>query len=323
MNPSSSDVLRAARQAKHALFLKSRDVKARRQALSARASFARTGVMRTIRESVTLPRHIPSGPEIWGIAMVKNEVDIIEDVLRHNIDQGLDAVLILDNGSSDGTRELLGKLSGELPIYVGDDPIVAYEQSAKMTFLADTAAQHRAEWIVPFDADEFWFGVGGSLNETLKASTCRVERAWIYNVFPQSDGLEWQFDPTRHFDPKVAFRPQRGAVLHVGNHSVSRTGAIGDQLRILHKPWRSKEQFFQKIRQGAKALEESGLPEDKGYHWRHVGAKDDSAQNGIWEDLLSGKVTPDIAWYPRGTVRPFPKTVPPRWDDVLSQEEGE
>lgn len=321
MKPRSDDVLRAARAAKHALFLKTRDVKVRREALATRVAFTRSGVSRRIRESVSLPRDIPSGPEIWGIAMVKNEVDIIEEVLRHNLGQGMDAALILDNGSSDGTRELLESLSRELPIYVGDDPILAYEQSAKMTFLADVARQHGARWVVPFDADEFWFGLDGSLKETLNASGSAVERAWIYNAFPKEDGRGWKIDSTRHFDPKVAFRSQRGVVLQMGNHSVSRTGVIGDRLRILHKPWRSKEQFLQKIRQGAAALEASDLPPDKGYHWRYVGAMDDAAQNSLWEDLLSGKGTSDIAWYPRGAMLPLPNVVPSRWGRILPQRE--
>ena len=43
--------------------------------------------------------------------MVGNEADIIETTVRYHLDQGLGAVYIIDNGSTDGTLEILERLS--------------------------------------------------------------------------------------------------------------------------------------------------------------------------------------------------------------------
>lgn len=53
--------------------------------------------------------------------MVKNEADIVEQTIRHLLDQGVDHILAADNGSSDGTYEILLELSKILPVHVIKD----------------------------------------------------------------------------------------------------------------------------------------------------------------------------------------------------------
>ena len=72
---------------------------------------------------------------VVAVTMVKNEADVIETTIRH-IAAHVDHVIVADNGSTDGTRELLD----ELPCEVIDDPDPAYYQSRKMSALADYAA---------------------------------------------------------------------------------------------------------------------------------------------------------------------------------------
>lgn len=67
--------------------------------------------------------------------MVKNEADIIEQTIRHLLNQGVEHILVADNGSTDGTYELLQELSKSLPVHVIQDREVAYYQSEKMTWL--------------------------------------------------------------------------------------------------------------------------------------------------------------------------------------------
>ena len=86
----------------------------------------------------TAQRHVGS---VWGITLVKDEVDIIEITLRHQLDQGLDGIIVADNCSTDGTAELLRELAGTLPIFVTTDGWRAHYQGVKMSLLASMAAQ--------------------------------------------------------------------------------------------------------------------------------------------------------------------------------------
>ena len=43
--------------------------------------------------------------------IVRNEADIIEDNLRYHRAQGVDFFIVLDNGSTDGTVEILERTS--------------------------------------------------------------------------------------------------------------------------------------------------------------------------------------------------------------------
>src|SRR5688572_466349 len=92
--------------------------------------------------------------------MVRDEADIIEWTVLHMLGQ-CDQVIVTDNGSTVGTREILDAL-----VYLGnltiiEDPEPAYYQAHKMTGLAHRAREMGATWVVPFDADELWLSRDG------------------------------------------------------------------------------------------------------------------------------------------------------------------
>ncbi len=49
--------------------------------------------------------------KIFGLMMVRNEADVLRVNVLHHLDQGVDYFLIVDNGSWDGTDEVLQDLS--------------------------------------------------------------------------------------------------------------------------------------------------------------------------------------------------------------------
>lgn len=105
------------------------------------------------------------------IAMVKNEGDIVEAFVRHNL-RFVDGLVVVDNGSVDGTRRILEELIREgLCLVVMDDPDVTYAQSRKMTdLLATTASAFRPDWVLPIDADEMVVSRdGASLRAAIEA----------------------------------------------------------------------------------------------------------------------------------------------------------
>jgi len=243
--------------------------------------------------------------DIWAITMVKNEADIIELSIRHCLNQGVDAILIADNGSTDGTKELLHKLGRELPLVVVDDPIVAYEQDAKMTALAKGAKKLGAKWIVPFDADEFWYGKDCSLGELLRnEKNSVVVYGDLYNAFPTSSE---ELKPHSSLAmsnsvaiKKVAFKAHRFASLCMGCNEVYRGVPRTDGIFVLHLPWRSKKQLLQKVRQGKAAVLQSSKANWAGGHWvKHGDATSDDAEK-IWSNLVNWEPVNGLAWNPSG-----------------------
>jgi hypothetical protein len=91
-----------------------------------------------------------------GIAMVKNEADVVEAFVRHNLAY-LDALIVVDNDSADGTREILSALQAEgLPLVIFDDPIFGYFQSEILSFVYRRVVPvFRPRYVFLLDADEF------------------------------------------------------------------------------------------------------------------------------------------------------------------------
>lgn len=263
---------------------------------------------------------LPRGPRVpgsvWAVAMVRNEADIIADTVAHLFRQGVDGVLVADNGSTDATLEVLHDLAGRYPLYVGTDSEPAYYQAQKMTLLARLAAECGADWIVPFDADEWWFGAAGErLVDTLRRSETGVAAALLFNCYPpvaEAGGPEWRFDPLSARLTKVAFRWRPLAALQHGNHAVFHPDQSHEILNILHFPWRRFEQFQDKVRHGMAALEGVGKRTDgAGDHWQVLGRLSDEELRSAWESLLQGKAPESFLWVPQGPLAPI---TPGSWE---------
>ena len=87
------------------------------------------------------------------LSIVKNEADIIESFVRHNL-QFADELFILDNGSDDHTFLILQKLQEEgLPIHLSQDATLGYQQQQLAAgLLASAQAQSDAELSKPTES---------------------------------------------------------------------------------------------------------------------------------------------------------------------------
>lgn len=220
---------------------------------------------------------------VVAVAKVRDEADVIEPIIRQMASQ-VDFLIVADNRSTDGTRELLDALSGELPLSVRDDPQPGHYQDQVLTALAQEAAQRGAEWILPFDGDEWHRSSHGRIADVLGDRPEAIAVATTYDHVPTGEDDTGQTDPTARIAwrerlpfsmPKVACRALPGLTIHMGSH-VARYGRSVEQvdglLEIRHFKYRSPQQFLRKIANGAEAIAMTGFISPICEHWREYGS---------------------------------------------------
>src|SRR5262249_59715770 len=99
-----------------------------------------------------------------------DEADIIESFIRYN-SAFADAFTICDNGSTDGTIDILRRLVEEgIQIDLMEDASPGYFQSSIMTgLLRKVVGRGDVDWVLPLDADEFLVSeTGGNPRQVLE-----------------------------------------------------------------------------------------------------------------------------------------------------------
>ncbi len=228
--------------------------------------------------------------------MVKNEQDVIGPWVQHLLDEQFAGVIVADNMSTDDTRVILDQFT-DPRLHVMDDPEVGYYQGEKTSRMGQIAAEWGATWIVPVDADEWWFSTRGPIGEVLTDDLpVEVLKTWGYDhrVTSHDDPtdpnpfsrIQWRETVTQKF-PKVSYRFCPEASLHLGNHDVDMPGRRDSALlQFRHFGYRSLEQMARKVRQGKTAYEATNLSAGHGAHWREYGALSDEELEVVWKGFV-------------------------------------
>jgi len=211
--------------------------------------------------------------------LVKNEADIIEKNIRFHAKKGVDSFVVMDNNSTDGTREILENLKKEFEITIIDEKGI-YNQAKWMTKLTHIARKkYNPKFLIPNDADEFWWCEGNLkkvipnravttvdrfnflLYEGLDSwdkSEYRVENPIFYRKNTQLSSEKISIILTK-ISPKVIIKPKGLIWIRGGNHKALHLFNFKDyfkhydkikrfeKIKVFHFPIRSFEQFKKNI----------------------------------------------------------------------------
>jgi len=220
---------------------------------------------------------VDKNPKISLVMIVKNEEDIIEQHIKFHSNLGVDNFIILDNGSTDNTYEIIKNLSKSIEITLLQDPGIFHQKklTTKITKLA--YKKYKSDWIINSDADEFWIPKNNkSLKEVLnfKGGVLQIPRS---NMILHEDINSWMESEYRvanqilsredyensnivlgKIGRKVIVNPRGYIQTNSGNHSAEHIAFWKKKefknIHVYHYPIRSYEQFLVNVKIRVEAM---------------------------------------------------------------------
>jgi len=213
--------------------------------------------------------------KIVATLAVRDEADVIAANIKHHIRQGVDHFIITDNGSIDGTRDILLRFVDQGVVTLLDEPNHDKMQFQWVTKMARQAAREGADWVLNIDADEFWFPKDRHLTirQVLEQAPGEITKIKVHRDhligFPYYGTrinwryrLIWRNRATRNIKgnplgAKIAHRADPEVEIAQGNHNA--TGPLLGQLsaiepfEILEVQVRSWEQFKRRVENAGSA----------------------------------------------------------------------
>lgn len=225
--------------------------------------------------------------------MVRDEADIVAAMIDHHLDQGVDVIIVTDNGSMDGTTEILQDYADKGLIDLRHDPVHRKQQGVVVTQMArEASALYHADWVINADADEFWLpkdraktlrDVFDHLDKGIQSFTVDVIDMTGPPAISGTGLQRLTYRDNRsvrdlnavglhsHSTPDAVHIGDPNVTIIQGNHLAS-LESLGSPpadlaLEVLHLPWRSWNQFSRKVRNAGSAyLNSSGLTPSPNHH---------------------------------------------------------
>lgn len=278
-----------------------------------------------------------------ALAIVRNAVDIAPLTALHHLLIGADTVWVIDNGSTDGTHEMLRDLAAKVPGLRVDRDDGPFDQARMATDMANALLREGHRLIVPFDSDECWdlsiprlarFMARNQVNAVTGTVVNYVQARSVLAPSPGSWRLVCRrvrqpMDPgdlpgsmkeERHsfvqliFQPKMLAAPPEGAPVAIvkGAHVIryeGRTTMPWRRVACLHLPLRAASELEKRVRD---------------YKDRHAPFRPDPEfgwRLNYWSEMLAGgKIEREWAanaYAPDGTLDIFGRPAPTIRDDRL------
>ena len=240
--------------------------------------------------------------KLAAVIMVRDEEAVIATNLAYHRSLGIDEFWIVDNGSTDGTAGILAseeRSHGD--VRWRSDPGL-FLQSEVFTALASEAMTAGADWIVPIDADEFWWsrdaalrvilgesqGLGGFLcevdNFVQRRSVRRERRGSLTTMTYRAEPTGTAEDARELVEAgdigfveivyprKQLLRASADLVIGFGNHeSLNVAGPIEEThaIRVLHAPIRARSTLDRRAQFGERMAAADSNP-GAGWHMRRL-----------------------------------------------------
>lgn len=224
------------------------------------------------------------------ILIVRDEIDLIERNLAFHLQRGIDEFAVMDNASTDGTRDILSSLSKRMPITIFDQPATDYRQDIWATELARYLKERGIDWAISLDADEFLCNEKSNLKDVVAAQEfptilerknvlpLEVEQSTVFEnplsarycvTNPLSTQLPIMF---RKMPGKILF-PLRGLrSVARGNHQIeheTQQRTTTNEAMIRHFPVPSFPRFLLKLNHaGERFRQEQNVSTDTSWHIR-------------------------------------------------------
>lgn len=223
-------------------------------------------------------------PRVAMSILVRDEADIIAENIRYHAACGVEQFIVTDNGSVDGTREILAQLQQDFSLEIIDEPSHTIDQDLWVTRMAQQLKLNSdCDWVIHNDADEFWVPANGSLPEAIRTAQKAQSNVGVLSckrlnmlpdkqhvaapgyafhdscfatikTIPLLDGEQpWSGDSSncvaRLVMDKVLTKIEGLGDIKYGNHSAEHTMPSSEcsTIIILHYPVRTYQQFERKV----------------------------------------------------------------------------
>ena len=228
--------------------------------------------------------------------LVRDEADVIDLFVRYHAGLGLDGLIVTDNGSNDGTREILDAhlRTGAITEIIDESSRVFTQTKFVDRMICRARDHYAADYCINSDADEFWHPNDGSFRHQLDRSRADIIRCTSFHMLPAlADAPFWsatnriakrakaeKFGKRRHYNlfdnptHKSIHRTLGYRMVGPGNHDVTMEDGVLENSRgifLYHYGLRSVTQFRKKILQSGAAIEANkSAAESEGSHWRYL-----------------------------------------------------
>jgi glycosyl transferase family 2 len=221
---------------------------------------------------------MPNRPvQSLAVAMVRNCEDIIVFSVLHHLLLGVGHCVVIDNGSSDGTFELLTILARKLPrLAVLSEPATVPQQDV-VNRTVNEFTRREATMVIPFDADELWDAPMRRLARAFRRTRANVLYCPMHNfVQSRSVATPTRFSWLRAYrrarriegsgmreaverkvsfveiahPSKVLFHAHGEVAVNHGAHDVALADKViagSPELPVLHLPLRSRRELDKRV----------------------------------------------------------------------------